>query len=31
MICELRTSLLSPKNYFELYMQAIFRKSRSHT
>lgn len=23
MICELRTSLLSPKNYYELYMQAF--------
>merc|ERR1719265_3075404 len=23
MICELRTSLLSPKNYYELYMQVF--------
>ena len=26
MICELRTSLLSPKNYFELYMQALITR-----
>ncbi|CAK0788591.1 unnamed protein product, partial [Prorocentrum cordatum] len=28
MICELRTSLLSPKNYYELYMQ-VFREMQN--
>lgn len=27
LICELRTSLLSPKNYYQLYMQVGFNSS----